>query len=63
MKKYNTPELTISSFDVEDIITASGEMQNGMIDFVDGGLAGYVSATKADATVYDTGAYFGWDAH
>ena len=28
MKKYTTPELSISVFDVEDIITASGTYSN-----------------------------------
>ena len=60
MKKYNTPELTISSFDVEDIITnGSGVYGTGMETYAE-----YTSANGESAkTIYDTGAYFAWDAH
>ena len=59
MKKYNTPELTISSFDVEDIITASGEyMESGMDTF-----AAFVTDGTGSSEVYATGAYFSWDAN
>lgn len=61
MKKYNTPELTISSFDVEDIITASGEVVNDINAYVDT----FVTDGSNGATqqVYATGAYFAWNAH
>ena len=59
MKQYKVPELTISSFDVEDIITASGVVGNisdKIAEFAftseNGGAAQIETAT---------GAYFSWD--
>lgn len=61
MKKYLAPELTISSFDVEDIITASGQTVDNIENYAGDGWVSVV--TGAGTTVQGTGAYFGWDAH
>lgn len=60
MKKYNTPELTISSFDVEDVITTSGEYVTGIDTYANFTTDNSVGGAQQ---VYATGAYFAWDAH
>lgn len=64
MKKYTTPELSISVFDVEDIITVSGTISNDGLNnaknaygnlFADKN--GTTEATVANAAVV----YFSWE--
>lgn len=65
MKKYTTPELSISVFDVEDIITASGIASNGLADaiashgdlFKNADASDTTKATVANAAVV----YFSWE--
>ena len=64
MKKYTRPELSISKFDVEDVITTSGVMGTGADAIASYGDL-YTSSTLQDDTTKvnaDTTAvvYFNW---
>lgn len=62
MKKYNRPELTVSSFAVEDIIMASGEVAtvNALVEQF--GIT-FQSTVPGGGTPEDGNAtYFSWNA-
>ena len=65
MKKYTRPELSISKFDVEDVITTSGVMGTGADAIAAYGDL-FTSATTQDDTTAVTNAavtavvYFNW---
>lgn len=63
MKKYTQPELSISMFDIEDVITNSGEMTTAATVIEElGQLFTSTDATAAEATIKSNAAYFGWKA-
>ena len=59
MKKYFRPELTISSFDVEDIMVTSG-VYGTTEGAAEAGIVKWVNADGADSTIA-TGAMFSWN--
>jgi len=61
MKKYTQPELSISMFDIEDVITASGQkMTIADIAIEVGGKLYTDAALTQEATATDAAAYFNW---
>ena len=64
MKKYTQPELSVSMFDIEDIITASGMKMDlgGIIEDLGGAGAFYQNGVKVENVDSTAAAYFNWNA-
>lgn len=61
MKKYTQPELSVSMFDIEDVITASGAKTTLGAIATDLGMKLYTSAGVQVDNADDTAAaYFNW---
>ena len=61
MKKYTQPELSVSMFDIEDVITASGVKTTLGAVATDLGMQLFKGTTAIEDTDETAAAYFNWN--